>query len=80
MLFSFVQGMGSICPGAALDYIPRGWVGESCVVRVAHLSGLQVCAGSFETSWYGENSMPLFLRQTLGLGSMQKVVGKCSID
>jgi hypothetical protein len=49
MLFNFVGGC-SIFPGAALDYVPVGWVGESPIVHVGHLLGLQVYAGSFETS------------------------------
>jgi hypothetical protein len=34
-VFQFCSGgAGSICPGAALDCAPRGWVGEPCVARV----------------------------------------------
>jgi hypothetical protein len=51
MLFSFVGSSGSVCPGAALDYILGGWAGELHVVYVAHLLGLQVSAGSFEADW-----------------------------
>jgi hypothetical protein len=54
MLLSFVQEGGSICPGAALDYVPGGRIGELHVMYVAHLLGLQIYAGSFETSWLGE--------------------------
>jgi hypothetical protein len=38
MILSFVHWQG-------------GWVGESHVMRVAHLLGLQIYAGSFETDW-----------------------------
>jgi hypothetical protein len=50
MLLNFVQGEGSICSGVVLDYVPWGWVEESCVVCVAYLLGLKIYAGSFETS------------------------------
>jgi hypothetical protein len=45
---------GSVCPGATLDYVPRGWVRESWVVHDAHLFVLQIHASNFETSWWGE--------------------------
>jgi hypothetical protein len=54
MLFSFVGGGGSVCPGAGLGYVPGRWVGESLVVCDAHLFILQVHARSFETGWWGE--------------------------
>jgi hypothetical protein len=54
MLFSFVGGGNSICPGAALEYVPRWWVGKSCVVHVALLFVLKVYASIFGTSWWGE--------------------------
>jgi hypothetical protein len=47
MLFSFYSEV-------VLDYVPREWVGKLCMVLVAHLLGLQVYTGSFETSWWGE--------------------------
>jgi hypothetical protein len=40
ILFSFVGGRGTIFPGTALDYVPGGLLGESCVVLFAHLLGL----------------------------------------
>jgi hypothetical protein len=46
---SVLYGEVSICPGAAVNYVPRGWVGELCVVYVAHLFSLQIYTGSFET-------------------------------
>jgi hypothetical protein len=48
MLFSFVGAGDSICPGVALYYVPRGWVGESPLVRDAHLFVLQVYESSLE--------------------------------
>jgi hypothetical protein len=50
MLSSFVAG-GAVCPGATLDYVPRGWLGESHVVHDAYLLLLQIHTSSFETSW-----------------------------
>jgi hypothetical protein len=47
MLFSFLRS--SICPGAALDYVPQRWVGELCLFHIVQLLILQVYAGSFET-------------------------------
>jgi hypothetical protein len=44
MLFSFVAEGGSVCPGAMLDYVSRGWVGESRVVDDAHLFILEIQA------------------------------------
>jgi hypothetical protein len=38
MFFSFARGgQGLVYIGAALDYFPRGWAGESCVECDAHL-------------------------------------------
>jgi hypothetical protein len=54
ILFSFVGGRGSVFPQAALDYVSRGWVGESHVMCDAHLFVLQIHASSFGTSWQGE--------------------------
>jgi hypothetical protein len=55
MFLSFVVCVGSsICPGAALEYVPTGWMGESCVVCSTHLLGLQTYIGSFEICWWGE--------------------------
>jgi hypothetical protein len=66
ILFSFVVGRG----GAALDYVPRGWVGESHVMHVAHLLDLQVYTGSFETSQQGEMACCFSPgKYFLGLGS-----------
>jgi hypothetical protein len=66
MLFSFV-GVDSIYPGAVLDYVPRGWVGESCMVRVDHLFVLQVYASSFGTSQQEKNGMLFFsMRWSIG--------------
>jgi hypothetical protein len=56
MLFSFVL-RGSICPGAALDYVPMGWVGESHVLCDAHLFVLQIHTSSFEINWQREMAM-----------------------
>jgi hypothetical protein len=36
MFFSFVEG-GSVCPGAVLVFVPRGWVGKSHMVCYVHL-------------------------------------------
>jgi hypothetical protein len=64
-------GGDSVCPGAALDYVSRGWVGESCVVCVAHLLGLQVYIGSIAISWQGEMVCHFSQgRHLLGLGSV----------
>jgi hypothetical protein len=47
----------SVCPGAALDYVPRGWVVESCMVSDAHLFVMQIhaagrnCATFFSVPW-----------------------------
>jgi hypothetical protein len=41
-------------PGAALDYVPRRWVGESPIVHVAYLFILQVYISSFATGQWGE--------------------------
>jgi hypothetical protein len=66
--FQFCWGC-SICPGAVLDYVPGDWVGESCVVPVAHLLGLQVYVAALKPA-AGRNGMLLFSRQTLsGPGS-----------
>jgi hypothetical protein len=54
MLFSFIVGEGSICSGTVLDYVPKGWVGELCMVCDAHLFVLQIHASSFGTGWWGE--------------------------
>jgi hypothetical protein len=32
----------SVCPGAALVYVSRGWVGKSCVVHDAHMFICQI--------------------------------------
>jgi hypothetical protein len=49
MLFYFVEGKVSVCPKAALDYVPRGWVGLLHVMHDAHMFVLQNHVGSFET-------------------------------
>jgi hypothetical protein len=70
MLFSFVYQGCSICPEAVLDYVPRGWVGVSYVVCVAHLLCLQIYAGSFEIGWEGEMACCFSQgRHLKGLGS-----------
>jgi hypothetical protein len=81
MLFSFVQGgRGSVCPGAALLYVPREWVGESHLVFVAHLLGLQIYKGSFETGQQGEMAFNFSQgRHLLGLDSVQWGVGRLSM-
>jgi hypothetical protein len=48
-VFEFCSVGISICPGSVLGDIPRRWVGELCVVHGAHLLGLQIYTGSFET-------------------------------
>jgi hypothetical protein len=35
---------GSVCPEAALVYVPEEWVGESCVIHGAHLFVLPIDA------------------------------------
>jgi hypothetical protein len=52
MLFSFV-GEGLICPGAALDYVPRRCVGEKCMVRDTHVFGLQIRTSTDGEKWCG---------------------------
>jgi hypothetical protein len=47
MLFSFVGGGDSICPGAELDYVPREWVEELHIVHDAHLFFLLIHTSSF---------------------------------
>jgi hypothetical protein len=42
----YVRG-DSICPQAVLDFIPRIWVGKSCVIHGAHLLGLQIYSGKW---------------------------------
>jgi hypothetical protein len=70
LFLSFVQGGGLISPGAALGYIPSGWVEELHMVHVAHLLRLQIYAGSFETSQWGEMVCCFSQgRHLLGLGS-----------
>jgi hypothetical protein len=50
MLFDFVGRVeDSVCPGVAVDYFPRQWVGELHVMCVVHLFILQVYASSFGT-------------------------------
>jgi hypothetical protein len=34
-----------------LEYVPQEWVGELHMMSVAHLLGLRVFTGSFETGW-----------------------------
>jgi hypothetical protein len=60
MFFCFAGGGGgSVCPGDALDYFPRGWVGEFHVVCDAQLFVLQFHASSFGASCW-EEMVPLF--------------------
>jgi hypothetical protein len=47
----------SVCPGAALDYVPREWVWESHVVLDDHLFVLQIYASSFGISQQGEMAL-----------------------
>jgi hypothetical protein len=54
MFFSFVVCVGVQWVGAVLDYVPRGWMGKSQVVRDAHLFVLQIHRSSFRTSWWVE--------------------------
>jgi hypothetical protein len=54
LFFSFVGGGGSSLPRAALDYVPGRWVGESHMVRDAHLLILQIHTSSFGSSLWGE--------------------------
>jgi hypothetical protein len=54
--FSFV-GCHSVSPGAALDYVPRGWVGELRVVHDAYLFVLQIHTSSFGVSQRGEMAL-----------------------
>jgi hypothetical protein len=49
-----VEGGGSVCPEALLDYVPEGWVGESHMISIAHLFVLQIHASSFGTGQWGE--------------------------
>jgi hypothetical protein len=51
--FQFCWGV-SIELGLHLGLCSGGLVGESCMVHVAHLLGLQVYGGSFETSQQGK--------------------------
>jgi hypothetical protein len=76
MFFSFVWGWG--VPSAHNPAV-LGWVGELCVVLVAHLFLLQVYTDSFETSQWGE--MPCCFSQgrpLLGQGSAQQGIGSLS--
>jgi hypothetical protein len=41
MFFSFV-GERSVCPGTVLVYVHGEWVGESCMMRDAHLLVLPI--------------------------------------
>jgi hypothetical protein len=67
---------GSIFPEATLDYVPRGCIGESHVVQIAHLLGLQIYTGSFETGWQREMVCHFSQgRHSLGLGSVQWGIG-----
>jgi hypothetical protein len=77
--FQLCWGWGSICPGIVLDYAPRGWLVELCVVHVVHLLGLQVYAGSFETGWWAEMVCCFSQgRHFLGLGSVWQGIGRVS--
>jgi hypothetical protein len=72
MLFSFVWVGVQSAQGMFLDYVSGGWVRESCVVCVAHLLGLKVYAGSFETGQQGEMVCHFSQgRHLLGLGTVQ---------
>jgi hypothetical protein len=50
----FCWGGVSVCPGAALDYVPKGWVRVSHMVCDAYLFILQILASTTETGWWGE--------------------------
>jgi hypothetical protein len=66
----------SICPRVALNYV----LGESRVVHIALLLGLQVYAGSFEAGRRGEMACWFFQgRCLLGLGSVWCSIGKLSM-
>jgi hypothetical protein len=54
ILLSLFREGSSVCPRAALDDVPRGWVGESHVVCVAHLLGLQLYSSNFGANWWVE--------------------------
>jgi hypothetical protein len=58
-------GRGSICPGAALDYVPMGWMGVLCVVCGTHLLGLQIIRHLWNQPTGRNGGVPLFSRQTL---------------
>jgi hypothetical protein len=51
MLFNFVGGCGSVCQVALLDYVPREWEGELCMMCGTPLFILETHTSSFETSW-----------------------------
>jgi hypothetical protein len=64
----------------ALAYVPEEWAGESHVVHVAHLLGLQVYKGSFETGQQGEMVCHFSQdRHFLGLDSVQWGIERLSI-
>jgi hypothetical protein len=54
VFFSFVWEP-SVCPGAMIDYVPRGWVGQ--LLMLCELFILQIHANSFGASWQGENAL-----------------------
>jgi hypothetical protein len=43
-----------------LDYFPKGWVGESCMLCDAYLFIQQFHASSFGASWWGEMASLFF--------------------
>jgi hypothetical protein len=47
----------SVCPGTALDYVPRVWVGESHMVCDAHLFFLQIHSSSIGVGWQSEMAL-----------------------
>jgi hypothetical protein len=59
-VFQFCWLGGLVCPGAALDYFPGVWVGESHVVFDAHLFVLQFHTCSFGAGWWGEKALLFF--------------------
>jgi hypothetical protein len=54
MFFHFVWWEAVNLPRGTLDYVLGEGVRELHLVHVAHLLGLQIYAGSFETSQWGE--------------------------
>jgi hypothetical protein len=80
MLFIFiVQGFNL---PSVLDYVPEvgEGIGESCVVHIAHLLGLKVYAGNFESGQGREMACHFSQRgHFLGLGSVQWGKGRLSV-